>query len=268
MNPNSQAISNYPQFILVLVVVVGLAWLLSRRKPATGDEQKSLARPKPAAPNPVVAPPRSKITHSGLFSRLLAFVQPRARARRLRLLNTVVAFKPGLRVIDLGGTTEIWSLVDVPLDITIVNLPGIEVDRSAAGPHRIRFVEGDATALDYPDMSFDLVFSNSVIEHVGGQEAQERFSGEARRLAPNYCIQTPSIWFPLEPHSGVPFWWFLPKAMRQWHHRRLAQRLPAFNDMLLGTTVLRKSAISALFPDAQIVTERVLMIPKSYIACR
>jgi len=62
------------------------------------------------------------------------------------------------------------------------------------------------------DGEFDLVFSNSVIEHVGDFERMRQFVHEARRVAKSYWIQTPSKWFPIEPHCGMPFWWLLASA--------------------------------------------------------
>ncbi|NJK36721.1 MAG: class I SAM-dependent methyltransferase [Oscillatoriales cyanobacterium RM1_1_9] len=46
-------------------------------------------------------------------------------------------------------------------------------------------LEGDACeVLDFSDNSFDLVFSNSVIEHVGSLERQTVFAQNVQRLSP------------------------------------------------------------------------------------
>ena len=184
--------------------------------------------------------------------------------RQLNLLN----FKGGERVIDLGGTCAIWEFVETPLDITIVNLPGVDNQDSGNSRHRFHFVTGDATALDYPDNHFDAVFSNSVIEHVGGDEKERAFAREVRRLAPAYCVQTPSIWFPLEPHTGIPFWWALPRRVRMRIIERWKSRLPAWSEMVEGTTVITRAQLRSYFPDGRILTERVAGIPKSYTVYR
>ena len=185
--------------------------------------------------------------------------------RRLSLFD----LKPGAKVIDLGGTSRIWQFVETPLDITIVNLPGIDVEAPDQSHHKFTFVEGDATRLDrFADNSFDLVFSNSVIEHVGGPANERAFAGEVRRLAPAYYVQTPSIWFPLEAHSGVPFWWALPRSARERIIRRWKEKLPAWAEMIDGTTVIRRPTLQAYFPDGTILTERVAGLPKSYSVFR
>jgi len=52
-------------------------------------------------------------------------------------------------------------------------------------------------------MSFDAVYSNSTIEHVGDESRQALFAAAVRRLAPAYWVQTPSSHFPIEIHTGV-----------------------------------------------------------------
>jgi len=176
---------------------------------------------------------------------------------------------PGSRVIDLGGTTEIWNLVKTSLDITIVNLPGTVYQGRRNNHHHFTFVEGDATQLhNYVDNSFDIVFSNSVIEHVGGESNELKFAAEVRRLASSYYVQTPSVYFPLEAHTGIPFWWAIPHIIRARMHKRWEKTLPDWNEMVLGTTVIARRRLQAYFPDGTIRTERVLGIPKSYYVYR
>jgi len=158
--------------------------------------------------------------------------------------------------------------VPVPLQLVMVNLPGTQ------GPvppshHEITLVEGDACDLpQFADGAFDIAFSNSVIEHVGGPEKRAALAREARRLAPRYWVQTPSIWFPVEAHTYLPFWWFYPPALKRAFIARWRRRLPAWCEMIEGTTVLRRQEMQALFPDATLWTERVMGLPKSYVARR
>jgi SAM-dependent methyltransferase len=74
-----------------------------------------------------------------------------------------------------------------------------------------RYVRGDALSLPFEDGAFDVVFSNAVIEHVGGDEAQRRFVAELRRVAPRAFVTTPNRWFPIEVHTRLPLVHWLPE---------------------------------------------------------
>lgn len=171
------------------------------------------------------------------------------------------------RILDLGGQPEIWENMMQPVEITIINLPGIVVEKDVS-IHEITYIEGDACNVDqYKDNSFDIVFSNSVIEHVGDVSKQQDFAKEVHRLAQYFWIQTPSKYFPLEAHCGMPFWWYWPKSLRQRIIKRWSKKLPAWTEMVEGTTVLSREQMEELFPSAIIKTERTFGFVKSYIAC-
>ena len=204
-----------------------------------------------------------------LFYSVLTLVQPGMRRKRMAKFEEILAPTSGSRVIDLGGTSEIWNLVKTPLDITIVNLPGVNCERDAKSHHRLTFLEGDGTRVnDYSDNSFDIVFSNSVIEHVGGEANERKFAREARRLAPSYFVQTPSSYFPIEAHTGIPLWWAIPRPIRRRIQKRWEKTLPEWNKMVAGTTVIARRRLQDYFWDGTVRTERMLGIPKSYYVYR
>jgi len=168
------------------------------------------------------------------------------------------------RIIDLGGSEFVWSLVEHDYHVTLVNLPGSIP--SPTNPERFTNVAADACHLRdlFEDMSYDVVYSNSTIEHVGDESRQALFAEEVRRLAPAYWVQTPSTRFPLEIHTGVPFYWSLPEKMRQRILQRWHRRMPAWTEMIMETRVLSRKQMKALFPDAQIYVERKFGLEKSY----
>jgi SAM-dependent methyltransferase len=111
-----------------------------------------------------------------------------------------------------------------------------------------RYVQGDALNLPFADGEFDLVFSNAVIEHVGGREEQRRFVEESLRVARRAFITTPNRWFPVEVHTRLPLVHWLPDSLA---HRAydLAHKPWAKENCLLGPGALR-----GLFPpEARIV---------------
>jgi hypothetical protein len=184
----------------------------------------------------------------------------------MRHFVKLMGIHESMKILDLGGHPDIWSSVSIPLDITILNLPG-RVVRTGDTHHSFSYVEGDACNVDqFGDDSFDVVFSNSVIEHVGGESKMKAFAGEVRRLGRAYWVQTPSPWFPIEAHNGMPFWWFYPDWLREVFFRRWSKKLPRWTEARRETTVLYSGQLEALLPGARIHVERFLGLSKSYSA--
>jgi len=110
----------------------------------------------------------------------------RGRKRRMERMVELVNPPPDARIIDLGGTIYNWELLDHKYRVTLVNLPDGHIQR--ADDSRYRFVEADGCDLKhlFDDHSFDMVFSNSTIEHVGDAARQQSFADEVRRLGPAF----------------------------------------------------------------------------------
>jgi len=184
----------------------------------------------------------------------------------MRAFVAIMNITDGTSILDLGGQPMIWDDAPITLQITILNKPGV----AAIGypsRHSIHYKDGDACSVaDVKDVSFDCVFSNSVIEHVGSIEKQAEFAHEVRRLGKSYWVQTPSKWFPIEAHCGMPYWWFYPKGLRRRFLERWRRKLPAWTQMVEETAVLTYADLRRLFPEASILIERSFGISKSYVA--
>lgn len=177
------------------------------------------------------------------------------------------------RILDVGGTPFNWSLLDVQPRVTIVNMPRAREAFDA----QFQSVFADGRALPFPDRSFDIVFSNSVIEHVGNPENQRQFANEIARVGQAYWVQTPNRRFPVEPHLLTPFLHFLPAALQ----RRIARKFTVWalierptpdrwefyiEHYLRDIRLLNAGDLRRLFPDAEIVRERLGGWTKSLIA--
>jgi hypothetical protein len=185
-----------------------------------------------------------------------------------------IAPSPDTRILDVGGCAATWDYVaGVSGQITILNVRApSSVELSDA---RYTFVEGDGTALPFADNSFDLVFSNSVIEHVGSSERQRAFAREVARVGKALWIQTPAKSFPIEPHFIAPCLHWLPVQCRKLFARRFSlwgwltkptqERVNEFVDEIRLVTYRE---VRELFPHCEIIVERFLGLPKSYIAFR
>jgi hypothetical protein len=201
-------------------------------------------------------------------STFYSFLRPYSestRKNRMRSYTGLMGVKEGMRILDLGGQPMIWDSVPQCLRLTILNLPGM-VERTPTH-HDVEYVVGDACAApEYGDSSFDSIFSNSVIEHVGAADKRAAFAAEVRRLGKSYWVQTPAKWFPIEAHCGMPLWWFYPARLRRYFLDRWRKKLPEWTEMVEGTTVLSKSELRRLFPEATIFIETSFGLPKCYIA--
>lgn len=216
----------------------------------------------------------------------------RFRARRdLRLKEFLLAAKERAarasggpcRVADLGGAAAYWQRVGFDwleqhgFAVDCFNLEASELSRDALPAGPVRLFEGNACAMTgHADDSYDIVHSNSVIEHVGGWPQMRDFAREVRRLAPSYYVQTPYFWSPVDPHFfRVPMIHWLPVSLRAKIHLRIgagwaarAGDLDAAMAQADSNYMLDRSQFRALFPDAELRFERVLGFPKSMIATR
>ncbi len=178
---------------------------------------------------------------------------------------SLMSVRPGTTVLDLGGHPNSWDAVPYPLEITILNLPG-RIQPVERTHHTVSYVEGDACEVDgVRDGEFEIVFSNSVIEHVGSDDRQRAFASEVRRVGRKFWVQTPSKWFPIEAHCGMPFWWFYPEYLRRAFLRGWRKKLPAWTEAIENTRVLTRRQLIDLFPEAKIKVERFAGLSKSYV---
>lgn len=175
-------------------------------------------------------------------------------------------------ILDVGGDTTNWHLTQTEPKVTLLNL---NIPEDARDDARFTWVHGNATALPYRDGEFELVFSNSVIEHLGDLESQKRFAAECRRAGRRLWIQTPALGFPIEPHYLTPFVHWMPKPLRRrvlrWFSFWGLMTRPSqekVDQRVAEIRLLSRREMRELFPDCQIVVERFCFWPKSYIAVR
>jgi SAM-dependent methyltransferase len=153
--------------------------------------------------------------------RLADAVSLRSRRRKLQLFLDELQPTSETTVLDVGvdelafgegdgcGTLNFFEeLYPWPERITALGLHDGSGFR-ARYPH-IAYVQGDATALPFENGSFDVVFSNAVIEHVGSREQQRALVSEALRVGRRVFLTTPNRLFPLEVHTRLPFVHWLP----------------------------------------------------------
>lgn len=198
----------------------------------------------------------------------------RFRARRADELLRRFPDLRSMRVIDLGGSLTFWenfASQERPRDLTIMNLGPVRANLSTP-----TLIQGDACSADtmFEPEAFDLVVSNSVLEHVGGHHRRQQFANAVEHLATRHRIQTPNLYFPLEPHWLFPGMQFLPfdarvAVARHWHfgHVRAQSHKEAVEEVS-ACELISRSQLRALFPTSEIWTERVFSLSKSLVAIR
>lgn len=198
------------------------------------------------------------------------------RSRRFFVFETLIEenFPLGceLKILDVGGAAYFWRDKDF-LKKYRVKIVLLNLEASETGHPQLESVIGDATDLsDYENDSFDLVFSNSVIEHLYTWENQVKMAKECVRVGKKYFIQTPNKHFIVESHYTLPFAQYLPKKLlldiltktklsqtRKWDPAAAKQYLEEIR-------LLTGKEMNKLFPKSTIYKEKFLGMTKSFVA--
>jgi 2-polyprenyl-3-methyl-5-hydroxy-6-metoxy-1,4-benzoquinol methylase len=197
----------------------------------------------------------------------------RTRLKRMAYFKELISSLPRpLRILDVGGTEIFWERMglcdDKSIEVVIINLRDIETRHP-----NFKSVIGDARDMhQFKDGEFDVVFSNSVIEHVGGYENQKKMANEVRRIGKRYFLQTPNYYFPVEPHILFPFFQFFPLRLQVfllchfnlgWATKITSKERAA--QLIRCCRLLKKKELKELFPGANIRKEKLMGLIMSYI---
>ena len=198
----------------------------------------------------------------------------RMRNRRFLVFESLIKDLPRpIKMLDVGGTTEYWRrrgwAGNSDYQITLVNMSKEESEYD-----NITGTVGDATNMsEHPDQSFDIVYSNSVIEHLFTFENQQAMAKEVQRIGRAYWIQTPNYYFPIEPHFHYPGWQWLPVETRikMLMSRRCGQRGPIperekAEEMVKEIRLMKGREMRQIFPKATLYKERFFGLVKSFVA--
>ncbi|MEB3829836.1 methyltransferase domain-containing protein [Phormidium sp. CCY1219] len=197
------------------------------------------------------------------------------RRKRLQKFYHFFFLDESSKLLDVGGDLFFWNLAKkegyrLP-KVTIVNLYPSESEL----PPNINWVVADGKKLPFKDLEFDIAFSNSVIEHLEDWQSQIDFAKEIKRVAHQYFIQTPSKYFPVEPHFLTPFIHWLPKDLQ----RPLLRNFTVWGLLTRPSTeycekfltelrLLNKQEMEELFPEGKIIVENSLGLEKSLLAIK
>lgn len=197
-----------------------------------------------------------------------------------RLLQDIVAQNGSARVLDAGGRASYWHRLSPSLrphvDLVVSNYSAELTEFDAEYEElQVTNVVSDACNMpEFEDNSFDLVHSNSVIEHVGGLMRMMAFASEVRRVGKAYYVQTPNFWFPVDPHYAFPFIHWFPDPVRVALFSSVslggATKVPFETAMERAdyVRILDRRMMRKLFPDGRVINERILLLTKSITMVR
>lgn len=212
-----------------------------------------------------------------MLRRLADNRDPGSLATRLRrkrfalLLDLLEQLQGEIRLLDVGGSSTFWQVMGFEnrrVSVTLMNRTASEFEGGV-----MRAVVGDARDMrQFRTNEFDVVFSNSVIEHVGSFKDQQAMASEVKRVGKRYFIQTPNRYFPIEPHFLVPGFQFLPDGLRAALHSRFNlgwwKRAATYEAALAEVRSIRlltRKEFARLFPEATMYRERFAGLTKSFI---
>jgi 2-polyprenyl-3-methyl-5-hydroxy-6-metoxy-1,4-benzoquinol methylase len=175
-----------------------------------------------------------------------------------------------ITILDVGGKINFWenrSLAgNLDYKITIIN-----IEKETSKYSNINYEIGDATDLSqFNNKSFDVVHSNSVIEHLYNFENQKKMASEIMRVGQKYIVQTPNKNFFLEPHYLLPFFQFMPDKLKyliltKTKLSRLKRWDKNFSKQYINEIrLLSLKELKVLFPNSKIYFEKFLGMNKSF----
>jgi hypothetical protein len=120
-------------------------------------------------------------------------------------------------------------------------------------------VTADACRLPFADKSFDIVFSNAVIEHVPCAQ-QRSMASEIMRVGRSWFITTPNFWYPVELHHRIPLFQYFPQSLQRFIQVQF-HTWPESDTISL----LSGRQFKGMFPRSELLKLRVTFWPETLI---
>jgi SAM-dependent methyltransferase len=211
----------------------------------------------------------------------------RSRKNRGRLFIRYMEPTSRDKILDLGSGTgsHLSSIIPFRENIYIADINQYQLvygeEKYGYKPVQI----DESGRLPFSNQFFDIVFCSSVIEHVTAPkrevhkykthdtfyndsiQSQQVFANEIQRVGKRYFVQTPSKYFLIESHTWMPV--LIVLLPRIWQIKLIdflnlwwpKKTTPDWN--LLTTYDMQR-----LFPNAEIVHEKLLGVTKSIMAIK
>ena len=124
------------------------------------------------------------VTLKQLYAAIYKPIFKKFRSERLRRMCEVCRVSENSRILDVGGSYHTyWKYSPIKPKVTLLNPKASWLQCDEPG---FSTMLGDGRALPFDSHSFDIVVSNSVIEHLGEWHQQQLFAEEIRRVGRSY----------------------------------------------------------------------------------
>jgi hypothetical protein len=208
-----------------------------------------------------------------LNQKVFGNLSARSRHRKGELLGELFALDEKTRILDVGGQLDpagrqILDTHPHRHNVTVLNLDQRHLDLIREAYPEVTTVQGDATRLPFEDDSFDLVYSNAVIEHIPTWEGQQAMAQEIQRVGKTWFVTTPNRWYPFEFHTRLPFVSWLPAPLMKTCSVVSYNHVKKRYDFGLSRGVIRLLSIRqmrSLFPTSLAVPLRITFWPETII---
>jgi hypothetical protein len=207
-----------------------------------------------------------------VINRLFRTFSARSRAKKMALLDRTFPDRATFKVLDIGGQVDEATAQVIEShsgELWVINVDAAHLEKIRERHPSVRVVVADARCLPFPDASFDLVYSNAVIEHVGDFADQAAMAREVERVGLSWFVTTPNRWFPFEFHLRLPFVSWLPPAWmrrvgRFYGYSHVQHRYVRGVDRPIRLMTGRE--MRRVFPGSRVVGCRVTFMPETWIA--
>jgi SAM-dependent methyltransferase len=172
-----------------------------------------------------------------------------------RLFLDLMQPTPESRVLDIGVTDALESRSINLLEqvypyrgrLTCVGIvEGDAIERMYPGVRYLPVTPGEP--LPFPDLQFDIVYSNAVLEHVGARERQREFVREACRVGKRVFLAVPNRLFPVEVHTVLPFLHWMPKP---WFRALLSHTRFRFYSLEENLNYVSAGELREMYPEGR-----------------
>lgn len=185
-----------------------------------------------------------------------------SREQKFRLFLKMLNPSSDDRILDAGAEKGlyfeekyVWKKNIVALDINRNNL--VLLKRKY---REVLVIQGDVCNLPFKDNSFDIIFSNAVIEHVGNSERQMEFAKEIMRVGKKWFVTTPNRFFPFELHVYLPFIHYFPQKIQKYIMENI------YPGETWNVNLLTASKTRNLFQGSTIVKQKITIWSETIIA--